>query len=288
MLARKPPVYAEFQSMTLCIAAIYRRDGEEAIIAASDFLLSNPSLTLRFDTGAYKFTTASPTHRWITMFAGIPYGATEVWNCTRERLQKRPDSSKNMRLVYRQCVDKLRKEKAVDRLLRPQFITLSEFKRNGPTLFPGKRLAILQRKLRDFDFGTEFLVAGLDPRGVPDVFTITGRGDLQSHISTSCAAIGCGSDLAIKSFTKGFNPRFDWTEIVYRVCIAKFGAELDRRVGDATTVVIIDRNGVWKHIFGDGVEEIRSIWKRLGGKPLSQADVDLIAGLPIKGEWKKR
>ncbi len=274
--------------MTLCIAAICRRDGEEAIIAASDFLLSNPSLSLKFDTGAYKFTTASPTHRWISMFAGRPYGATEIWECTRGKFRNKQDSSKNMRLAYEQCVEKLRKQLAEKQLLRNQFISLREFKRDGPTLFPGRRLAIMQRKLRNFDFGTEFLVGGFDARGVPDLFTITGRGQMHSFLSTSCAMIGCGADLAKVSFTKSFNPRDDWTEIVYHVCEAKFRAEVDRRVGDRTVVVIVDKNGIWRHIPEEGIEKVRNAWKRLGGKRISQSVSEMIVGLPVTFGWSKR
>jgi hypothetical protein len=161
-----------------------------------------------------------------------------------------------MREAYR--LERL--EYASDQILSPSNLTPDELKMLGHAGL-GPEFTVLNRALRAFDLGVEFLVCGFDWRGFAKIFMVKNPGRIQNIGLLDYWAIGSGSRIAIAGLTARPIGALPLAEVVYRACEAKFATEsADLGIGTDTTVSVMNRHGIEGHLSEEQIGMIREEW----------------------------
>jgi hypothetical protein len=110
----------------------------------------------------------------------------------------------------------------------------------------------------------QLLICGFDLNNAPQVLTSWNDGIVDNHSVTGFAVVGCGYTLATNwlSEIRDFRDSRDVGEVLYRLCEAKFTAELDRAVGPETFALSFDPNGTSTQLFDDDLRCAYGLWKK--------------------------
>lgn len=117
--------------------------------------------------------------------------------------------------------------------------------------------------------GVQLLLFGFD-HFTPHVLTSWFDGSVE-HAMLGFAAVGSGWSFATNWLDeiKGFRLGPDVGEIIYRLCEAKFAAELDSAVGGETFALSFDHNGASTQLNDDELSSAKKLWKKRRNTPPS-------------------
>jgi hypothetical protein len=251
--------------MTLCIAAISRKQPSVHIVTVSDLMLSSAYMST--ETRITKAEPLTPSRRWVVMFAGSPTPIGSVIRGVMEKLDGSQESETDVRVaveaVYR---DELRKKIEAE-ILSPFGLDRPTFLTRGREYFGEQEFARLNYEMSSCRLGLELLVAGFEPSGWPRIFSITDPGVFSSHDRLGFHAIGSGWMGALGSLYTNYEATLSKPELIYRVCEAKFLGESASGVGKRTYVLTFTQEPAFQTLWPDDVDRvIRPEWE-LHGKP---------------------
>ncbi len=155
-----------FWSMTLCIAAICRKESQ--IVTVSDYQVNTPGIDPCKRNLPFPKFVVSPKGLWLIMFTGDTDIAFEVWRNGRERLRASGDESKN---IVREIFESVCK-------------SASQKKHNELAYFAsiGKPCPAAVR--------SEFIVAGFDTNKQPRLFLVSEAGVFWEQGESGFVVIG--------------------------------------------------------------------------------------------------
>jgi len=116
-------------------------------------------------------------------------------------------------------------------------------------------------ELARFDLGTSFLLFGHDQHKHAKLFRIDGPGHAIDLNALKFGVIGSGYDMAMASLRRPPPLNFLLENTIYRILEAKFSAETATGVGETTTVVLRNREGIVTLLPRPEIEAIRKIWR---------------------------
>ena len=196
-----------FAIVTIAIAAKCYLD--QCIVMVSDRRVSFQDVVPAADNMMLKELTMG--HRWCALFAGDTGPAIPVAQRARfllasfvppranpgdEDYESLAQAKRAVREAYQQEWTEL----ATDEILRPCGLTIDELKRLGHAHL-GPEYATLNKALRSFDLGIEFLVCGFDHLGFGHLFVVKNPGKVQSLGQMDYWAVGSGTYMALASLT---------------------------------------------------------------------------------------
>jgi 20S proteasome alpha/beta subunit len=210
--------------MTVCIAALC--PAENAIVAVSDTMVSNEAFSQ--DRVATKIKKLAP--EWLTMFAGQLSPVSPILEYVRVRSASGSNSRSEMADHFESAFMEQRRILAERTVLNAYGLSLAKFIEKGREYFGEAGFSNIQYQIEALRIDVEFLVMGFNKKAEARIFSVTDGQLAASHHFLGFHAIGTGCTSALGSL---FNSRFkhgSLNECVYRVCEAKFTAELHREL----------------------------------------------------------
>jgi hypothetical protein len=168
-----------------------------------------------------------------------------------------------------------RKEQINNTLLVTHGLTVESFLKDGKRRLGLSLFTDLWNKVSDFHLDCEFLVSGFSANGEAHVFGIEDPGVCRNYSSLGFWAIGSGQRQALSSIFFSFkdvgtNPNFE--SVLYDLCAAKFMAETEPSVGQATNVLVHRFGRKTRMLSDDGVKKLRELWET-SGRPRTPSGV---------------
>lgn len=275
----RPSRYAS-HPVTVCIAIASQK--LNLIITVSDTKASGGSSSVE---GLGKVRLLTDDGRWWCMFAGDVGRFSQIHERAMTILRQGDQRVNRVAVsdALRQAYAAELSQMAGD-YLRP-FEGLHAFELEGRARFGDDLFQKFVHHIRALDTEVEILVLGFaGGYDIPVLMTMSGRGEIQPEELTY-TAIGSGSEAAIVTLdcNSEFTHSSDIGEIVYRICAAKFTAEVADGVGKDTVVAIFQPDGPPTAWMGDSLEQARALWqRRLTAKiPDKLADQLRDSGTPI-------
>ena len=225
--------------MTICIAASCA-DGQ-AVVVASDRMLSAPFLTVEFDHQDTKIDQISDN--CVALSSGDALCVQDVLIGgvgAASRLQNPPIRTLAEQTKIQFC--EIRKQHVNDVILGPRGIDFDSFYQGGMiTRFPQDLAMLLDSQIQKYELGTMLLVAGVDDSGA-HIYCIDDPGKMACFDRVGYHAIGTGHRHAVlKLVALNQHHSTSINETVFNVFCAKKVAELAPGVGQATSVKIVFR-----------------------------------------------
>lgn len=228
--------------MTVCIAANCAKD--EAVVVASDRMLSAPFLTLEFDHPDAKIDVVSQT--CVALTAGdalASHGVLSAGPGLAGQLQD-PFISDFADHIRKNFVE-ARRRFANEQILEPRGLNFEGFYQHGGiNNLPRDLALLLDSNIQRLQLGVSIMLAGVDRSG-PHIYSIEDPGALVCYDRLSYHAIGSGHRHAILTMvahaqhhTMGLN------QTVFNVFCAKKAAEAAPGVGQSTEMRVITRDGI--------------------------------------------
>lgn len=280
--------------MTLCIAAICRKDEKSYIVTASDYLHSDDWSSI--ESRLPKFTYASPwePHKWGMLYAGDATTAQMVLSFAFEILKTTTTEDQcgvePMMAAYEEAFQKMLAKTAEDQILGRFLMSMARFTSEGKDRFGEKAFGVLMKDIRKLKLDTDILVAGFSTNRSPYIFKISDddfsppRTEL--HVASGYAAIGAGCTAAEQSLVSVFDTMAPLEEVIYRVAEAKFKGETARSVGSNTLITVHEDDGNWHHIPREDALKFKGQWDEYYHrvpKEISSAMLDSLKTIP----WAK-
>lgn len=271
--------------MTLCIAAVSRIGPRAQIVTVSDLMLSNDYMSI--ETGVSKVESLTPSRSWLMMFAGSPTPIASLKQGIKDRLQGNPETEMAVRAAAEETYREEVKRKIEGDILSPFGINRETFLRRGRAWFGDQQFNRLVYEIADCKLGVDLIIAGFEPNGWPRIFSISDPGTYESHERTGFYAVGTGSIRAIGSLYTNYDPLLTKSELVYRICEAKFLGEMANGVGKRTVVYTLAANGEYEQIIPVDIEQkIRPVWEQKGKPPVPPEVLPEIDKVLHKIQWR--
>jgi hypothetical protein len=148
----------------------------------------------------------------------------------------------------------------------------------------------LLEKVSNFDLGLEILAFGFDERNQSWLIDIANPGVAIEHDSPEHWAVGSGfhAAMAVLNARAPAPYEHDQETYIYRLCEAKFAAELaDTAVGRATYVMVWYPGGDWSILFDKQIEAIRAVCAKDRYRPIPRRAKKIIGDV-LRGQEAMR
>ncbi|MFI5365575.1 MAG: hypothetical protein ACHQ4J_08130 [Candidatus Binatia bacterium] len=271
--------------MTVCIAAIAGPNANPRIVAVSDFMLSND--TVSFDTQTLKCQPVSDSCKWFAFYAGDPSAWNAVFDAAVAAVRGSDESAATVQAAFEAAFRKELKHKIEGELLSSFGLDRDTFIQHGREYFGQERFNTLLDEVRAAALEMDVLVAGFDREGWPHIFSVSDPSIVENHNNIRFHVVGTGAVLAESALCASYDPSLNVHALAYRLCEAKFLAEPASGVGAKTFVIVIAPDGTHQVMYPEHVEELRGIWKREGRPSIPTSAIAKIQErlVPIK-EWR--
>lgn len=216
------------------------------------------------ETSSTKVTPISGSGRWVCMFAGSPSIYTRILRTVYGRLSDGPESITNVLVAFEKSFQDELRMKIEGELLSPYGLTRQMFFERGREYFGDEEFIRIVDRINTTKLETDFIVAGFDPEGSPQLFSLTDPGISEDRLGLGFHAIGTGWMRALGSLYGTYSTDLSTIDLIYRVCEAKFLGEIALGVGKRTFVDVIAPDGTHRGLNPDRVEFIRRIWQKRG------------------------
>ncbi len=228
--------------MTVCIAA--NCAGCNAVVVASDRMLSAPFLTLEFDHPDAKIDQVSQT--CVALTSGDALAAQDVLaDGAGYAGQLQNPFVTNFADQIRQKFVEARKRLANEQILEPRGMTFADFYLGGAiTRLPGDLAMVLDNQIQRLRLEVSLILAGVDQTGA-HIFSIEDPGTTACFDRLGYHAIGSGHRHALLTLVA--HSQYKTTDInrtVFNVYSAKRAAEAAPGVGSATEMRVITKAGI--------------------------------------------
>jgi len=280
--------------MTLCIAAISRRDDpkDERIVTVSDMMLSNE--WTGSETPIVKSEAVPNAPRWVRLYAGDPTIDARVLEHLQAGVPKdKEPTSIEVREAFVRALEAEVCRTVENEILSPFGLSREQFVQHGRQYFGDRKFEEMAQQIEDVTLGnTAFLVAGFSGSVEVSLFSIARTAyqkDAVDHDRLGFHAIGSGSTLALAALHATWHPDLTDVEMIYRLCEAKFRSEKASGVGRYTIVQILAPDGTCASAAVERIEELRRIWRTDGSPPPPEKARKLIAeGFRKIDNWGQR
>jgi 20S proteasome alpha/beta subunit len=254
--------------MTICIAANCAHG--EAVVVASDRMLTAHFLALEFDHPDAKIEEISPT--CVALTSGDALAAQGVLAAgpgIAGQLQDPfiSDFAEHIRQKYVES----RRKMANQGILEPRGMTFDNFYSGGINNLPRDLAMLLDSHIQRADLGVSIILAGVDRAG-PHIYGIEDPGTSICFDRLSYHAIGSGDRHAILTLvaqkqhhTMGLN------QTVFNAYCAKRAAEAAPGVGTETEMRVITRTGIHSVTAGE-LDALSGLHKKRMNPKLDEVD----------------
>lgn len=255
--------------MTVCIAAVSTI--LQRIVTVSDQMLSDPYSS--FDSAVVKSRFLTPDFRWACMFScatSARFAAIYERAARYLRMHEPPVPCSAVVAAIEAAYSDERRRMAEIHVLSPLRMSFDDFEATGAKQLGQNAFQEMLAKMATLDTGVELLVMGFDEEDAPRLLMVSAVGDVSSCDTERFAAVGSGANVAL-DYLKGntdFRNSDDLGEIIYRICEAKFTAEMSQGVGSETTVLSIGPNGNATAHAGSGIRRARKLWRSRRKAPI--------------------
>lgn len=228
--------------MTVCVVA--RCTENDSFVLSSDRLFSYGD-DFHYDSISLKRVGLTPDGRWHTMFAAAP--VSNVLPIVRRARHILDACGKrapyDLEVVERACVQAYQEHRSrlvSDRILSKYGIDLAKYQREGLN-FGAQECARINSEIDQLAVGVELIVYGYDKWNVAHLFTVQEPGGSTCCDQDGIAVAGSGALLAHSSLLSNPLPVISQTEMICRLCEAKFLAEQDRYVGKDSAAGVVTK-----------------------------------------------
>lgn len=264
--------------MTVCIAANCATG--EAVVVASDRMLSAPFLTIEFDHADAKIDVVSPT--CVALSAGDALFADEILGAgpgAPGQLSE-PFVSQFAEHIRQKFVE-VRRRFANETILEPRGMSFEAFYQHGGIQrLPGELAMLLDSRIQTLQINVSIILAGLDRMG-PHVYSIEDPGTSVCYDRLGYFAVGSGERHAMLTLVAHNQHReTSLNQTVFNVYCAKRAAEVAPGVGDATEMRLITRDGV-KSLSSEELNALSPLYERRVKPKLDELD-QAISDLPYE------
>jgi 20S proteasome alpha/beta subunit len=214
--------------MTVCLAAICMLDGKEAVIGASDCMLTYEDI--EFEPPRSKIHNLN--NKTFILFAGDVTEHTRIWRDAFLNKTTDPLTTTQIADAYAEAFQAFRMKKAEAKFLKPIGHTIKTYRsyKKGPYDFE------ITRKLEQSALELEVIIMGLDDSG-GHIFTIEDPGVVICHDDISFCAVGIGASHARSSFMFArYTKTEDFIDCLYTMYGAKRRSEVAPGVGKLTVM----------------------------------------------------
>jgi hypothetical protein len=249
--------------MTVCIAAMSTIIG--AVVTVTDFMLSDDISSV--EARQIKMETVANT--WHCLYSGDPSMFAELSGHIESDLRAMQGipSCADVVLAVERAYEASLEHRIERRILAPFGMTRSEFMQEGLTRFDGETFRRIIGQMEDHNLfvpGTELLITGFDSNGKPHIISADVLGDCTIRDGVGFHAIGAGSKAALGWLLTNSKFRFskNIAEIGYRLCEAKFVAEMAPGVGHYSLLAAFFPDGTGAHLLMiDPSDAVRKSWE---------------------------
>ncbi len=247
--------------MTICIAVIC--DNYNSIVVSSDYMLTNPMLSIQFEHPEKKMNILSGN--CVALTAGDALAHDELFSMVQSDIEaiKEP-SILNIVEILKKCYQEIRRREIMEMILKPAgFIDINHFHKKQRMVIP-EIVMNIQREMERYDFGLEILIAGIS-EGLSHIQGVFDPGTSKNFNSIGFHAIGSGSPHAINALIGNeCNQKTPLENAIILVYEAKKIAEKAPGVGHTmTNITIITKKGIF--IFSkediNKLDGIYKLWK---------------------------
>ncbi|NBC32483.1 MAG: hypothetical protein GVY13_07380 [Alphaproteobacteria bacterium] len=266
--------------MTICIAATCH-DGQ-AIVVASDKMLTAPFLTVEFDHQDAKIDVIND--HCVALSAGDALCVQDVlaggWGAASQ-LQN-PTTELLAEQIKKQFSE-VRKKRVSDLVLATRNLDFDEFYHGGMiSRLPPELAMLIDSEVQRYNLNSSIIVAGVDPSGA-HIFGIEDPGTIACFDRLGYHAIGSGYRHALlRLVAERQHVTTSINETVFNVFCAKKAAELAPGVGLATSMHLVTRAGN-QSIEQSVLDELGPIYEKRMRPHLPELE-QAIAALQLKPE----
>ena len=243
--------------MTVCIVARCVQD--DSFVTISDRSSVENATVKKIDV----------TPRWHVLYAGSPCEVMPILLRAHNLLGTAPTPVNWAMHAMEKAYQKHREVLVNNRILSKFGVTLRQFSRDGLKLFTAQEHQQIVTRIDTLKVGLDFLVYGYDKNNTAHIFSVTDPGDATSLDIEGYGGIGAGWVLADAALTARPLPVDSKTEMMYRICEAKFAAEGARSVGRETVLSFWNSptttplgNTLERFLNRINIEAIRREWAR--------------------------
>ena len=264
---------ARIPDMTVCIAAIC--ESGAAIVLAADRFRWHPTASIETELDDPKFDFLTD------QLALMSSGSTSVTDAVLRHFKRMPaDSGLTVIEASERFVEACQavRTKLVEDAYAKKLLGLkvADIRPLVAVANPGSIALDLYNRMVGHDFGTMFIVAGIDLEGA-HVRTVDENASVM-HSDFGYAAIGSGGTLATVSLVRRLHKKSaTLPEALYNVYEAKKAAETARGVGSTTDISVIRKDKTRIDLDGRALDALEAAYKRLAPPSLSQSDIDAIS-----------
>ncbi len=263
--------------MTVCVAAVC--ENGNAVVVASDRMLTAPFLTVEFDHQDTKIDQINPS--CVALSSGDALCVHDILiaaKITASQLQNPSIESLAEQIKVIFC--SIRKDRINDLVFGPRGFDRDSFYRGGGiNSVPPDLAMILDSAVQQQNLDSTLLLAGVDDSGA-HIYCIEDPGVTACFDRLGYHAIGSGQSHAVlKLVAQGQHASSTINQSVFNVFSAKKIAELAPGVGQATTMKIVTSDET-KPIEQGILDELGPIYE-MSTKPISREIEAAISKLPF-------
>lgn len=265
--------------MTICIAANCAKG--EAVVVASDRMLSAPFLTLEFDHPDAKIDLISQT--CVALTAGDALTAHDVLAAGPGLAgQLQNPLIQHFADHVRQKFVESRRRLANEQILEPRGLSFESFYRHGGiSQLPPDLAMLLDNHIQQMRLEVSIIVAGIDQGGA-HIYDIEDPGTSYCYDRVGYHAIGSGHRhalLTLVAHSQHVNTGLNQT--IFNVYCAKRASEIAPGVGLATEMRVITRTGGVKSLSSEELSGLAPLYDKRMNPKLDEVD-QAIAALPYE------
>jgi len=226
--------------MTQLVAALCQCAGKPTVIGITDRMLSSSDMTLTFERDEPKIEVV--TNKSLVLTAGT-IDEPDLIRDVREGA-KGKEKVREVAELFKEAYQELRIKHIEDEILNPLagLKSFKEYQEKQKTLHDALVLDLNER-IRKYDVGLTLLLIGIDEQG-GHIIHIMNPGIWRSYDNLGFLCLGMGDRHADNVFAwYKYTPSIPLSDAVYIAFEAKKKAEAAGGVGQATDMLIIDKDG---------------------------------------------
>lgn len=270
--------------MTVCIGALCSDStgqAARAAVVASDRMVTLGGLT-EFEHDVPKVTPLAS--KAVILLAGDTLHGTRVVADLRARLPAESPALEEIAEAAARSYVVLRRQEIESQIFAPRGLTMAEFYQGLQHNLAPQLVNLLDNQVVTFNYGVDFLLAGVDESGSHLYSVGNPGGAFEDHQTIGFQAIGSGALHALHALIGfGHAPGRSLRETVFHVYAAKRRAEVAPGVGKVTDIVVIRDSGRLS-LDRRTIERLEYLYTEYYQQPVVQQLKDQIANLSLLGE----
>jgi hypothetical protein len=269
--------------MTVCIAATC--ENGQAVVVASDRMLSAPFLTIEFDHPDAKIDLIGG--RCVALTAGDALSVQDILVGGLGVAAQLQDPTVELIAQHvRNRFVEVRKRRINEMVLGPRGLDFDMFYAGGIQRLPPELAMFLDSQIQQAQLGSSIILAGVDASGA-HIFSVEDPGATACFDRLGYHSVGSGHRHALLTLvSKAQHKTTDLFTTMFNVFVAKKAAELAPGVGNATEMRVVTPQGV--NIIGqEDIAKLEQIFAE-DVKPKESTSEAILAMKPPPNEGKKK